>query len=139
MSTQVLQEYFVKATGKLRLPADEVRARVEQLAQLEVVLVRPDLILGAIDLHRLSRISFWDALIVRCASAAGCGRLLTEDLNHGQLIDGVRIENPFASTGGKAKELSPSWRVTRPAGRASASGSSRRRGSRPARTPRPRG
>src|SRR5258708_26045390 len=46
----------------------------------------------AIDLHLLHSISFWDALIVRCASAAGCVRLLTEDLNHGQRIDGVQIE-----------------------------------------------
>ena len=36
-----------------------------------------------------------DALIVRAAASAGCVRLLTEDLNHGQVIDGVRVENPF--------------------------------------------
>ncbi len=38
---------------------------------------------------------FGDALVVRSASAAGCGRLLSEDMQDGQVIDGVRIENPF--------------------------------------------
>jgi predicted nucleic acid-binding protein len=95
ISTQVLQEFFVIATRKLGVPADVARRKVELLAQLEVVVVRPELVLGAIDLHRLHAISFWDALIIRCASTAGCTRLLTEDLNHGQVIDGVRVENPF--------------------------------------------
>jgi predicted nucleic acid-binding protein len=40
--------------------------------------------------------SFWDALIVEAARRAGATRLLTEDLRHGQVIGGVRIENPFA-------------------------------------------
>jgi predicted nucleic acid-binding protein len=74
---------------------DIARRKIELIARLDVVPVQLDLVLGAIDLHRLHSISFWDALIVRCASAAGCTRLLTEDLQHGQLIDGVRVENPF--------------------------------------------
>ena len=98
VSTQVLQEYFVVATRKLGLPADRVRQRVAALAQLDVVVVRPDLVLGAIDLHRLHSISFWDALVVRSASAAGCGRLLSEDLNAGQVMDGVVIVNPLIAT-----------------------------------------
>ena len=95
VSTQVLQEFFVVATRKLGIPADRARRRLEALAHLDVVLIRPELILGAVDLHRLSSVSFWDALVIRCASAAGCARLLSEDLQHGQVIDGVRIENPF--------------------------------------------
>lgn len=42
-----------------------------------------------------ARISFWDALIVAAALKAGAGRILSEDLNAGQVISGVRIENPF--------------------------------------------
>lgn len=95
ISTQVLQEFFVTATKKLSMAPDKARERVDILAQLDVVLVRPELIVGAVDLHRLHALSFWDSLVVRCASAAGCARLLSEDLNHGQRIDGVRIENPF--------------------------------------------
>lgn len=95
VSTQVLQEFFVAATRKLGIAAQAARQHVEVLAQLDTVVVRPEHVLGAIDLHRLHSISFWDALIVRCASAAGCASVLTEDLNAGQVVDGVRIENPF--------------------------------------------
>jgi predicted nucleic acid-binding protein len=95
VSTQVLQEFFVTATRKLGMAAEIARQRVETLAQLDNVLVRPELVLAAIDLHRLRSISFWNALVVQAAVAAGCARLLTEDLNAGEVINGVRIENPF--------------------------------------------
>jgi predicted nucleic acid-binding protein len=95
VSTQIMQEYFAAATRKLGLSPDRARSRVERLGRLDVVIVRPELILGAVDLCRLHGLSFWDALVVRSASAAGCGRLLSEDLQDGQTIDGVRIENPF--------------------------------------------
>jgi predicted nucleic acid-binding protein len=95
VSTQVMQEYFAAAIKKLGLSPERARIRVERLNRLDVVLIRPELILGAIDLCRLHALSFWDALVVRSASAAGCGRLLSEDLQDGHTIDGVRIENPF--------------------------------------------
>jgi predicted nucleic acid-binding protein len=95
VSTQILQEYFVIAIKKLGLAPDRARTRVERLSRLDVVIVRPELVLGAIDLHRLHGLSFWDALVVRAAAAAGCPRVLSEDLQDGQLIDGVKIENPF--------------------------------------------
>jgi predicted nucleic acid-binding protein len=97
VSTQVLQEYFVAATRKLGMAAEVAHQRVKAFAQLSVVLLAPDLILSAIDLHRLRSISFWDALIVRAAADSGCTRLLSEDLQHGQSIEGVRIENPFVA------------------------------------------
>lgn len=95
LSTQVLQEYFVNATRELGVDPAIARRKVELLARLDVVVVRVELVVDAIDLHRLHPISFWDALIVKAASAARCGRLLTEDLQHDQVIDGVRIQNPF--------------------------------------------
>jgi predicted nucleic acid-binding protein len=101
ISTQVLQEYFVTATRKLGLSAEQARERVEALSKIDVVVVRPELVLGAIDLHRLHGISFWGALVVKSASAAGCARVLTEDLNPGQTIDGVLVENPFQEQPGQ--------------------------------------
>jgi predicted nucleic acid-binding protein len=44
-----------------------------------------------------ARIGFWDALIVAAALKAGADRLLSEDMNPGQRIAGLRIENPFKS------------------------------------------
>jgi predicted nucleic acid-binding protein len=97
VSTQVLQEYFAIATKKLRVDAAEARQRVETYASLDVVRIEKELILAAIDLHRLHSLSFWDALIVRAAINGGCSRLWSEDLQHGRVFDGVRIENPFAA------------------------------------------
>jgi predicted nucleic acid-binding protein len=52
-------------------------------------------VIRASEIEELNQISFWDALVVVSASRAGARTLLTEDLNHGQVIEGVRIENPF--------------------------------------------
>lgn len=95
ISTQVLQEFFVIATRKLGVDPALARRKVELLAEMALVRIDLELLLAAIDLSRLHSFSFWDALIVRTASAAGCSVLLTEDLQHGQVVDGVRIENPF--------------------------------------------
>ncbi len=95
VSLQVLQEYFSSITDKLKLAAELAKRRVEFFALLHVVEPRVDDLLAAIDIHRLHRLSFWDALIIRSAKMAGCSVLLTEDLQHGQVIDGVRVVNPF--------------------------------------------
>ncbi len=95
ISTQVLQEFFVTATKKLKVPAPIAKRKVELLASMAVVRVDEKLILQAIDLHRLEAFSFWDALVVRSAINAGVTRLLTENLQHGRVIEGVRIHNPF--------------------------------------------
>jgi len=95
VSTQVLQEYFVAAT-RLGLPPEIAQQHVATYAQANVVQVTTELILAAIDLHRLHKLSFWDALIVRSAGAAGCSVLFSEDMKHGQSYDGVLIQNPFS-------------------------------------------
>ena len=97
VSIQVLQEYFLNATRKLGLEAPLARRRVEQHAQFQVVIPSVQLVLAAIDLTRLVPISFWDALIVEAARSASCEQLLSEDLQHGQIISGVRVINPFAT------------------------------------------
>jgi predicted nucleic acid-binding protein len=95
LSLQVLQEYFVAVTRKLKVDAGTARRKVELLAQFDVA--QPGLadVLAAIDLHRLHGFSFWDALLVRTAKQSGCSVLLTEDLPDRREIDGLRILNPF--------------------------------------------
>jgi predicted nucleic acid-binding protein len=95
VSLQVLQEYFVTATGKLRLDPGLAKQRVEVFASFHVAEPAVGDILAAIDLHRLHGFSYWDALVLRMAGQSGCRVLLTEDMQHGQVIDGVRIVNPF--------------------------------------------
>ncbi len=96
ISTQVLQEYFVASTRKLGVDAKLARRKVELFGRLEVVGIGIDDITDAIDLVRLHQVSFWDALIIRAARAAGCTRLYSEDLNPGWRIEGLTVVNPFA-------------------------------------------
>lgn len=98
VSLQVLQEYFVSSTGKLRLDPGLAKQRIEVFARLHVAEPTVADILAAIDLHRLRGLSYWDALVLRMARQSGCRVLLTEDMQHGQVIDGVRIVNPFLSS-----------------------------------------
>jgi predicted nucleic acid-binding protein len=100
LSTQVLQEFYVVATRKLAGPlAPEVAEQaVRDFATLPVRQVTPALILLAIRRSIESRLSFWDALVVETAIDAGATVILTEDLQDGQVIDGVRVVNPFAGT-----------------------------------------
>ena len=95
VSLQVLQEYFVTVTKKLRLDAAIARRKVELLAEFDVAAPELADILAAIDLHRLHSFSFWDALVVRTAKQAGCTVLLTEDMQGMRDINGLRIMNPF--------------------------------------------
>lgn len=96
LSTQVLQEFANVALRKLRLPLPLVRERLAFYRRFDLVQTTPDLIAGVLDLHALHSLSFYDALIVQAASVSGCPRLLSEDLQEGAVIAGVRVENPFA-------------------------------------------
>ncbi|MGK2906591.1 MAG: PIN domain-containing protein [Desulfuromonadales bacterium] len=96
-STQVLQEFYVAATRKLAvpLPVADAEEAVRALADLSIVPVDSSMILSAIDRSRSMQVSFWDALIIEAALSVGATCLLTEDLQHGRQIDGLRITNPF--------------------------------------------
>lgn len=95
VSLQVLQEYFANVTRKLGLDPELARRKVEVYARFRVVEPTIVDLLAAIDLYRLHKLSIWDALILRSAKQSGCRVILTEDMQHGQVIDGVRIVNPF--------------------------------------------
>ena len=95
ISTQVLQEYVNVALRKLTLPVELIRARLALFSRFELVAASAAAVTSALDLHVLHRVSFWDALIVHAAHQSGCVQLLTEDMNTGAVIAGVRIVNPF--------------------------------------------
>ena len=95
LSTQVLQEYVNVALRKLRLPQALIRERLNFYRRFDVVPASAELIAGALDLHVLHNLSFYDALVVQAAAASGCQRLLSEDMQHGATFRGVLIENPF--------------------------------------------
>ena len=95
LSTQVLQEYCNVAVKKLRLPAQHVRAQLDLYEQFEVVLVTPAIIRDGLDLHQTRSVAFFDAIVLASAHASGCNVIWTEDMNAGEVINGLRIVNPF--------------------------------------------
>jgi len=95
VSLQILQEYFVTVTRKLRVDLQVARRKVELLAEFDVAAPEVTDILAAIDLHRLHGFSFWDALVIRTAKQAGCRVLFSEDLQAGREVDGLLVVNPF--------------------------------------------
>lgn len=97
LSTQVLQEFYSVATGKLRPALHAARAReiVTNYTEWAVVETTPQLIVSASLLHERHSISFWDALIVEAALLAGADTLLTEDLQHGRQFGDLTVHNPF--------------------------------------------
>jgi predicted nucleic acid-binding protein len=96
VSTQVLQEYFVTATKKLKVSAEVARRKTELFGRFDLVQIGLEDVLAAIDLHRLHQFSFWDSLIVQAALRAGCSILFSEDLQTGRKIAGLEIVNPFS-------------------------------------------
>jgi predicted nucleic acid-binding protein len=98
ISFQVVQETLHVLTHKFKVLAKAEHADDflrETLQPLWRVQPSPALYGRAMSLRERLRLSFYDSLIIAAALEAGCKRLLTEDLQHGQRIEGLRIENPF--------------------------------------------
>lgn len=96
ISTQVMQEFYVATTAKLGADPLLIKDILHSLKQFEIVTISSEIIYDAVDCSILNQISFWDSLIVVAAESACCEKVWTEDLNHGQMIRGVKIENPIA-------------------------------------------
>ncbi len=101
ISVQVLREFYW-AAKRLDHPLSEERARaaVEDFAEFVSVSENAGMVLAAVQRHREMSLSFWDALIVEAALKSGADRLFTEDMQHGQVIEGLRVENPFLEDAG---------------------------------------
>lgn len=97
LSAQVLQEFYLNVTRKIAspLPKDSARSVVNSYAIWCAETTATE-IAAAFRIEDESGIGFWDALIVSSAVKSGAVRILTEDLNTGQRISGMLIENPFA-------------------------------------------
>ena len=96
VSTQVLQEYFAVATGKLGVAPTLARRKVELFSRFNLVLVDLPEVLAAADLHIVHGVSYWDGLVIAAAKRSGCRILYSEDLQAGRSFAGVEIINPFA-------------------------------------------
>lgn len=97
VSVQVLHEYYVTVTAKLDpgLPTEEAREDILALGSWSPLALTIQLAEKAWDAQDRWGFSFWDSLIVASAQTQRCGTLLTEDLSHGQDLDGLRVVSPF--------------------------------------------
>ena len=99
LSIQVLQELFVTVTKKIPKPLDVKTTRdiVRDFLLWEVVDNDGELMMAAMDVQMKYHYAFWDSLIIAAAIKSGASILITEDLNNGQIIEGVLIKNPFVA------------------------------------------
>jgi len=98
LSVQVLQEFYVQATRRSRsspLSHDLAVKFIRSWLRFKVQEMTVPVMIGALEIKAAHRISYWDAAVVSAARVLGCRELLSEDMSHGQQIDGVRIVNPF--------------------------------------------
>jgi len=97
LSVQVLQEFYVTITAKVKRPLSaETAAEIISMLSLWKIHT-PDVqdVLRAIAIQRQYQISFWDAMIIQSAVKLGCQVLWSEDLHAGQIYAGVTVKNPF--------------------------------------------
>lgn len=95
ISVQVLQEYANTALTKLGQEPTVVLRQLALLESMRVVCPDARMVSRAVELKSLYQISFWDASILAAAESTGCSRLLTEDLNDGQMYGSIRVMNPL--------------------------------------------
>ena len=97
LSTQVLNEFYWNARKKFpsAISAGDARAEVRRLQQWQPWIVDHATVESAWAAESRWGLSYWDALMVAAAQQQGCTFLLTEDLQHDQLIDKLRVINPF--------------------------------------------
>ena len=97
LNIQVLQEFIVNVTRKITAPLalKTTQEIVADLAQWRVHAPQVNDLLQALEYQERYQLSFWDAMVVQSAARLGCKRLLSEDLNHGQIYGELQVINPF--------------------------------------------
>lgn len=96
ISTQSLQEFFAATTRKLLCTKEKAKEYIENFSEsFTVEQISVSLILKAINISIKNQFSFWDSLILSAAIQSGCIICYSEDLTNGQIVDGLKIVNPF--------------------------------------------
>jgi len=98
LSVQVLQEFYVQATRASRpdpLPHEIAAGLIATWTRFAVQDITLSILGGALEIKASHGLSYWDSAIVAAARAQGCRELYSEDMSHGQEIDGVTIIDPF--------------------------------------------
>ena len=107
LSYQVLQELYATLTRPRRLNFDPLEARriVQLLSAWQPLQIDLGILERAWQVQERRAVSWWDALIIAAAQASECPVLLTEDLQVGQVFDGVTVGDPFALADQKPEDV----------------------------------
>ena len=97
LSTQVLNEFYANARKRFAtaISAGDARSEVRRYQQWKPWQIDQPTIETAWAVESRYGVNYWDALMVAAAQHLGCDLLLTEDMQHDQQIDSVRVVNPF--------------------------------------------
>lgn len=98
LSIQVLQEFYVQATRTSRadaIPHELATALMRTWTRFRIQDMTLPVFNRALEIRENSGFSFWDSAIISAALTLGCTRVYTEDLSHGQIVEGICIINPF--------------------------------------------
>ena len=98
LSIQVLQEFYVQSTRASRadaLPHELAAGLIEAWTRFRIQDMTLPVLNIALRIRKTYGFSFWDSAIVAAALALGCDRVYTEDLTHGQVVEGLAIIDPF--------------------------------------------
>ena len=97
LSNQVLNEFYTNVTRKIKPPMQpgDARAEVRRYQRWQPWAIDHPTVETAWSVESRFGFSYWDALIVASAQTLGCRYLLSEDMQHGQVVDSVQILNPF--------------------------------------------
>jgi predicted nucleic acid-binding protein len=97
LSVQVLNEFTDVVRRQNRWPWSKVSVILSGLDHVldSVLPLTVEAQALGIEIGERHQLRIYDACIIASASLAGCKMVFTEDLNHGQTIEGVRIVNPF--------------------------------------------
>jgi len=98
LSVKVLQEFYVQAIRPNRphsMSREDAVALINVWHRFNVQPLTFELLLLAFQICDHLRFSYWDSAIVAAAMMTNCDIPDTEDLQHGQIINGIKVVNPF--------------------------------------------
>jgi predicted nucleic acid-binding protein len=98
VSIQILQEFYVQATRASRadaIPHELAAGLIEAWSRFRIQDMNLTVLKTALRIRQTHGFSFWDSSMLAAALALGCDRVYTEDLTHGQIVEGMAVIDPF--------------------------------------------
>lgn len=98
LTVQTLGEFYNAARRRIETPLSDEQAEgaaIRYLHTWRVLSLTPDTQIEAMRCVREHQLSYWDSLVWASAKLGNVGTILTEDMQDGRVIEGVRIVNPL--------------------------------------------